>query len=213
MFCIQKITCAAAFGVAPMLLFGCGTQADGSDEQSGGDGSYGMRSYPIKAIVAISDEGKPEPCADGPDANNTCKGFVEFEQTSPKETRVSWEFKGLSPGRKYHFHIHEDSDLSDGCHSAGGHYNPHNKTHGDRLDEEREVGDMGSITADKNGVAQGTYVDDLIKLEGKYNVIGLPVTIELDPYDHAEHEKDADDHEDEDHSEHADIHCGKIERV
>ena len=44
-------------------------------------------------------------------------------------------------------------NLTQGCTTAGGHYNPQQRSHGDMADTERHVGDMGNITS-KSGKAQ-----------------------------------------------------------
>ena len=51
------------------------------------------------------------------------------------------------------FHIHEKGDLSKGCASMGGHYNPLNKTHGGLDTIIRHLGDLGNIIADYKGEA------------------------------------------------------------
>jgi Cu-Zn family superoxide dismutase len=83
---------------------------------------------------------------------------------------------GLKPG-KHGFHIHEFGNLSNACITAGAHYNPFGKTHGGPNDEERHVGDLGNIEADQNGNAKFELVDSLIKLTGKYSVIGRSVIV------------------------------------
>ena len=47
------------------------------------------------------------------------------------------------------FHIHQFGDLSQGCTSAGPHYNPQNVTHGSLKSDTRHAGDMGNISFSK----------------------------------------------------------------
>lgn len=101
------------------------------------------------------------------------KGVIKFLDNGVT-TRITGEFSGLPEG-KHGFHIHEFGDLSNGCTSAGAHYNPFNKTHGGPEDEERHVGDLGNIEADKNGNARFEYEDKLVKLSGPYSVIGRSI--------------------------------------
>ena len=55
---------------------------------------------------------------------------------SGTETTITYRIEGLLPG-SHGFHIHEFADFSNGCVSAGPHYNPHGKTHGGPEDEVR----------------------------------------------------------------------------
>lgn len=90
----------------------------------------------------------------------------------------------MTPGL-HGFHVHEKADFSDGCNSAGPHFNPYNKMHGGPNDEERHVGDMGNIEADANGVARGVLYDHLIKIIGpaEFSVVGRSVMVHADPDD------------------------------
>ena len=51
------------------------------------------------------------------------QGIIKMKQDPGKPTIIRGLIKGLEPG-EHGFHIHEFGDLSDGCASAGGHYNP-----------------------------------------------------------------------------------------
>uniref|UniRef100_A0A7S4VYF7 Superoxide dismutase [Cu-Zn] n=1 Tax=Alexandrium monilatum TaxID=311494 RepID=A0A7S4VYF7_9DINO len=135
--------------------------------------------YPIEAVCEVSPQGKP--CGGGNDTS-ICTGTITLKQTSAEECSISYEIRGLTPG-KHGFHIHEKADFSDGCNSAGPHYNPFKKTHGAPSDEERHVGDLGNIEPGPDGIARGTIVDKLVKLSGETSVIGRSFMVHADEDD------------------------------
>ncbi|CAK9441396.1 uncharacterized protein LODBEIA_P52640 [Lodderomyces beijingensis] len=105
-------------------------------------------------------------------------GVVKFEQKSESgPTTISWEIAGNDPNALRGFHVHAFGDNTNGCTSAGPHFNPFGKTHGAPEDEERHVGDLGNISTDSHGVAKGTKQDLLIKLIGKDSVLGRTVVV------------------------------------
>lgn len=75
------------------------------------------------------------------------------------------------------FHIHQFGDNTNGCTSAGPHFNPFKKDHGAPEDDERHVGDLGNITTDSKGVAKGTKQDLLVKLIGENSILGRTVVV------------------------------------
>ncbi|XP_078088108.1 superoxide dismutase [Cu-Zn]-like isoform X1 [Mustelus asterias] len=91
-------------------------------------------------------------------------------------TSLTGEIFGLTPG-KHGFHVHTFGDISKGCGSAGPHYNPCNETHGAPQDKKRHVGDLGNIEADENGTAHVDMVDQLLRLAGKYAIIGRTLVV------------------------------------
>ena len=133
----------------------------------------------IKAICEVAPNGKP--CGGGEEAATVCTGTVWFEQTGD-ECKISWEIKGLTPGL-HGFHVHEKADFSNGCISAGPHFNPHGKKHGAPGDEERHVGDLGNVEAGQDGVSKGSVTDKLIKLDGPHTVVGRSMMVHADPDD------------------------------
>jgi Cu-Zn family superoxide dismutase len=98
-------------------------------------------------------------------------GVVYFTQKG-EEIEVTGKISGLTPG-KHGFHVHEFGDLTDpkGM-STGGHFNPEGKKHGSPHDKDRHIGDLGNITADKDGVAELNFKDKMIKLHGPHSIIG-----------------------------------------
>lgn len=61
-----------------------------------------------------------------PDADNDVAGnFILVQDDSTGEVRISGTVTGLTPG-DHGIHVHEKGDLSNGCTSAGEHFNPTN---------------------------------------------------------------------------------------
>ncbi len=57
-----------------------------------------------------------------------CRGTVYFSQAAGSKTKVVVRVIGLKPG-PHGFHVHALGDLTKGCASAGGHFNPHNSAY------------------------------------------------------------------------------------
>jgi Cu-Zn family superoxide dismutase len=109
----------------------------------------------------------------GPDAK--IQGTVNFTQlNSNMGVLVSGKICGLEPNSKHGFHIHQYGDLSGGCATAQGHFNPFNKTHGDRIDRIRHVGDLGNIEVGDDKCAEFHFEDPIISLDvtSKRGILG-----------------------------------------
>ncbi len=105
------------------------------------------------------------------------KGYILLkEDLEKKNTKITVNIQGLPKG-EHGIHIHRTGDLRESCKSLCAHYNPFNKKHGDRKDKERHVGDLGNIKADKDGIVKKKFTDKLVKLRGKYSVIGRSFVI------------------------------------
>jgi superoxide dismutase, Cu-Zn family len=99
---------------------------------------------------------------------------VTFEQSSESSpTSISWEISGNDANAERGMHVHAFGDNTNGCTSAGPHFNPFNKEHGAPSDEERHVGDLGNFKTDGQGNAKGSVTDKFIKLIGQQSVIGV----------------------------------------
>ncbi|XP_066907012.1 superoxide dismutase [Cu-Zn] isoform X2 [Halyomorpha halys] len=109
------------------------------------------------------------------------RGNVTFTESGSK-VRMVGVIEGLTPGQ-HGFHVHEKGDVSMGCASTLGHYNPNNKQHGAPHDENRHVGDLGNILADERGVATFVINDPHIRLTGPHSVLGRAVVVHSDPDD------------------------------
>ncbi|KAJ4410620.1 Superoxide dismutase [Cu-Zn] [Neurospora sp. IMI 360204] len=110
--------------------------------------------------------------------DSNVKGTVIFEQESESApTTITYDISGNDPNAKRGFHIHTFGDNTNGCTSAGPHFNPRGTTHGDRTAEVRHVGDLGNLETDAQGNAKGFVTDNLVKLIGPESVIGRTVVV------------------------------------
>jgi Cu-Zn family superoxide dismutase len=112
-----------------------------------------------------------------PTQGNTATGSVSFTQHGDK-VLVDADITGLTPGQ-HGFHIHEKGDCSaaDGT-SAGGHFNPTGKPHGDPANPEHHFGDMPMLTADASGHAKLHIELTSISLQdGVGNIVGRSVIV------------------------------------
>ena len=77
------------------------------------------------------------------------------------------------------FHIHEYGDLSAGCSSAGGHYNPFGVFHGSPSDppEFRHFGDLGNVMESSRGEVNKEMKDYLVSLLGPFSVLGRGIVV------------------------------------
>ncbi|KAJ1914765.1 Superoxide dismutase [Cu-Zn] [Mycoemilia scoparia] len=107
-------------------------------------------------------------------------GVVFFNQDKPDgPVSVTGSIEGLTPGQ-HGFHIHEFGDNTNGCTSAGSHFNPHKKTHGAPSDQERHVGDLGNVDVGSNGKADIKLNDNVISLFGGHSILGRSIVVHDD---------------------------------
>jgi len=105
-------------------------------------------------------------------------GTVTFEQASESSpTTISWNITGHDANAERGMHVHQFGDNTNGCTSAGPHFNPYGKTHGAPSDEIRHVGDLGNFKTDAQGNGKGSVEDKFIKLIGPESVIGRTIVV------------------------------------
>jgi len=118
-----------------------------------------------------------------PTAGNTASGTVTFTQKGDK-VMVNAKVSGLTPGG-HGFHVHEKGDCSasDGM-SAGGHFNPTGKPHGDPNAPDHHAGDMPMLQADASGNATlSTELGVITVGSGATDIVGKSVIVHKDADD------------------------------
>ena len=119
-----------------------------------------------------------------PTTGNNASGTVRFTQQRDG-VMVQVRVSGLTPGQQHGFHVHEKGDCSSGDGmSTGGHFNPTNKPHGPQ-DAEHHAGDLPSLKADSNGVAEGVYTVAGISIgSGVADIVGKGLIVHAQPDDY-----------------------------
>lgn len=127
---------------------------------------------PVRAIAILH-----------PTEGNKVSGTVTFTEVEDG-VRVDAAIAGLTPG-KHGFHVHQFGDCSaPDASSAGDHFNPTNKPHGEADSLERHIGDMGNVEADASGMAKLTYLDHHLSLStDRRSIIGRAVIVHAKPDD------------------------------
>jgi Cu-Zn family superoxide dismutase len=119
-----------------------------------------------------------------PTAGNTATGTVTFTQKADK-VAVTAKVSGLTPGG-HGFHIHEKGDCGapDGM-SAGGHFNPGGKPHGDPSAADHHAGDLPMLHADATGNATLEAEIGFITVGGgPTDIVGRSVIVHKDADDY-----------------------------
>jgi superoxide dismutase, Cu-Zn family len=118
-----------------------------------------------------------------PTKGNKAIGEISFEQVGNK-VRVVAQVVRLPANGEFGFHIHEKGDCSSGDGmSAGGHFNPYGKPHGQGA--ERHAGDLPNLKSDAKGRARLSVEMDIVTLKpGPANIIGRSVIVHAQPDDY-----------------------------
>lgn len=116
---------------------------------------------------------------------NAATGTVSFTQHGDK-VMIAGEVRGLKPNAEHGFHVHEKGDCSSGDGmSAGGHFNPDGKRHGQHAMGVHHAGDLPSLKADASGVARFNITSTGVTLgSGAADIIGRGLIVHRDPDDY-----------------------------
>ncbi|KAL7670157.1 hypothetical protein ACOME3_005100 [Neoechinorhynchus agilis] len=143
----------------------------------------GLLKHICKRIFGFGSEFKPKKAICIMKGEDGVEGTVMFLQQNRKSPlEVKGEFNGLTQG-KHGFHVHEFGDLSNGCTSAGAHFNPFNQTHGGPGLPRRHVGDFGNVEATSDGHAKFYLKDQLATLYGENSILGRSMVLHRDEDD------------------------------
>lgn len=110
------------------------------------------------------------------------KGIVHFTAENG-QIKIETNVEGLKAG-PHGFHIHEVGDCSKAdFSSAGGHFNPHQKSHGGNNGDNSHSGDLGNLIADNKGKAKTSMMTTGLALGGANSIIGKAIVIHKDKDD------------------------------
>jgi copper chaperone for superoxide dismutase len=90
------------------------------------------------------------------------QGVVRFVQVDKDRCVVDGTIDGLRPGISHRLAVHESGDLSGGCATVGGVFNPLRQSFACGQASAR-TGDLGKVTADEHGRASFKFSNQLIK--------------------------------------------------
>ena len=121
-------------------------------------------------------------CIMNPDGNSGVNGLVKLVHTEGQKCKISAHITGLKAGL-HGFHIHVFGNLTEGCKTAGPHFNPAGLTHGGPGITERHVGDLGNVIAGEDGVGNFELEDEQVSLFGEHTVYGRSFVVHADPDD------------------------------
>lgn len=93
------------------------------------------------------------------------------DETPLESTTVAFDLAGFPAHHAFACHVHEYGDLSNGCDSTGGHFNPYHQVHGSVWIDpvKRHAGDLlNNLIADAHGRVRLQYDDNLIVVQQVY---------------------------------------------
>ena len=153
-----------------MFTAGCGsseTKSEESTEEATQEITEAVVE-PAKAMASMA-----------PASGSNVSGTIEFVQTGDNTVEMTIEIQHLSPG-KHAIHRDEIGDCSaPDATSAGGHWNPMDMPHGNRMEGEHHAGDIINLEAGSDSTATNTVTIEGWTIGGDEasNIVGKAVVI------------------------------------
>ncbi|XP_060679264.1 uncharacterized protein LOC132813890, partial [Hemiscyllium ocellatum] len=108
----------------------------------------------------------------GVSALSNVTGLIRIQAKRQNGTEVRLDLSGFPGDQGAHgIHVHEFGDLSDGCESLGGHFNPHHRQHGSH------AGDLGNFRPGPDGSLHETLTGVRLQLKGAHSIIGRSIVV------------------------------------
>ena len=112
-----------------------------------------------------------------PELSNGIEGTIEFEELTNNVCSITVKLFNVSDGL-HGLHIHQKGNLTDGCKSAGPHYNPHNSNHGGDT-VFGHAGDLGNVKS-INGIIDTIIIAQKLSIS---EIIGRTIVLHEDEDD------------------------------
>ncbi|XP_078392291.1 extracellular superoxide dismutase [Cu-Zn]-like [Cetorhinus maximus] len=124
-----------------------------------------------------------QPNARGGTRDSNITGEIRIRRQRINRTEIMLDLHGFPSNRKSHaMHIHEFGDLSQGCETLGGHFNPHNMEHGSH------AGDLGNFRPTPDGAVRQTLANVQLHLQGSHSIVGRSIVIHENEDDLGHHD-------------------------
>ena len=175
--------------ITALGLSACGQQPAAPETAAAPDAPASTaQATPAADAAAATADTAPAAVAElAPTAGNETKGTIRFSMVDGR-IHAMGQISGLKPNSEHGFHIHEKGDCSapDG-NSAGGHFNPGQKDHGNITADVHHGGDMPNIKANADGVAMidGPVSSNVNMGKGDdFDIVGRGLIVHADPDDY-----------------------------
>lgn len=112
-----------------------------------------------------------------PRSNNGISGTIHLNQSSRDQPlEMFFTLRGFEPFSIHAIHVHEYGDLTDGCKSLGGHFNPTGHAH--YHSQMGHAGDLfNNFKTDHKGNFIYFYKTNRLSLTGRNSIIGRSIVI------------------------------------